>query len=141
MAKYRHRICDELLSRKLAGVGAVLLEGPKWCGKTTTCEQIAKSVLYMGDKDTQSQNLQIADFKPSRLLEGAKPRLLDEWQIAPKLWISRVCSRRPLNVPLARSCCSLGKSTVTFSPSIDIFPWIPQIGHVTFVVPLKIRRF
>ena len=86
MADYKKRVADGILAEKLAGKGAVLIEGAKWCGKTTTAEQVAKSILYMGDKDTQSQNLQIADFKPSRLLEGAKPRLLDEWQIAPKLW-------------------------------------------------------
>ena len=86
MTNYRIRVADALLSDKLAGKGAVLIEGPKWCGKTTTAEQIAKSVLYMADQDSLKRNLQIADFKPSRLLEGAKPRLLDEWQIAPKLW-------------------------------------------------------
>ena len=86
MTDYKIRVADAVLAEKLAGKGAVLIEGAKWCGKTTTAEQVAKSILYMGDKDTQSQNLQMADFKPSRLLEGAKPRLLDEWQIAPKLW-------------------------------------------------------
>ena len=86
MENYRKRIADVLLANKLAGKGAVLVEGPKWCGKTTTAEQIAKSVLYMADQDSLERNLQIADFKPSRLLEGARPRLLDEWQIAPKLW-------------------------------------------------------
>ena len=85
MKDYRRRIADALLADKLAGKGAVLIEGPKWCGKTTTAEQLAKSVLYMADQDLLKRNLQIADFKPSRLLEGAKPRLLDEWQIAPKL--------------------------------------------------------
>ena len=74
------------MTDKLAGKGAVLIEGPKWCGKTTTAEQIARSALYMADQDSLKRNLQMADFKPSRLLEGSKPRLLDEWQIAPKLW-------------------------------------------------------
>ena len=86
MENYRKRIADELLTDKLAGKGAVLIEGPKWCGKTTTAEQIARSALYMADQDSLKRNLQMADFKPSRLLEGSKPRLLDEWQIAPKLW-------------------------------------------------------
>jgi len=86
MANYAKRVADAILTEKLAGKGAVLIEGAKWCGKTTTAEQIAKSVLYMGDKDAQKRNLDMADFKPSRLLEGLKPRLLDEWQIAPKLW-------------------------------------------------------
>lgn len=86
MAKYKNRICDTLLSRKLAGVGAVLLEGPKWCGKTTTCEQLAKSVLYMGDPETRDKNLQIAALDIGTLLEGAHPRLIDEWQEFPKFW-------------------------------------------------------
>ena len=86
MDNYRKRVADGLLADKLAGKGAVLIEGPKWCGKTTTAEQVAKSILYMADQDSIKRNLQMADFKPSRLLEGAKPRLLDEWQIAPKLW-------------------------------------------------------
>lgn len=86
MNGYRKRVADDILAEKLAGKGAVLIEGAKWCGKTTTAEQVAKSVLYMADKDTQKRNLEIADFKPSLLLEGLKPRLLDEWQIAPKLW-------------------------------------------------------
>lgn len=86
MQNYRNRIADKVLAEKLAGKGAVLIEGAKWCGKTTTAEQIARSVLYLGDKDNQKHNLEMADFKPSRLLEGLKPRLLDEWQIAPKLW-------------------------------------------------------
>ena len=86
MNDYRLRVADAILAERLAGKGAVLIEGAKWCGKTTTAEQIARSVLYLGDKDQQKQNLAMADFKPSRLLEGLKPRLLDEWQIAPKLW-------------------------------------------------------
>lgn len=86
MNKYRNRVSDGILAEKLEGKGAVLIEGPKWCGKTTTAEQIAKSVLYMADQDSLQRNLQIADFKPSMLLEGARPRLLDEWQVAPKLW-------------------------------------------------------
>lgn len=86
MLNYKNRVADAILQEKLAGKGAVLIEGAKWCGKTTTAEQIAKSILYMADKDSQKANLAMADFKPSRLLEGAKPRLIDEWQIAPKLW-------------------------------------------------------
>lgn len=86
MRNYKKRVADIVLAEKLAGKGAVLIEGAKWCGKTTTAEQVARSVLYLGDKDNQRHNLEMADFKPSRLLEGLKPRLLDEWQIAPKLW-------------------------------------------------------
>lgn len=83
---YRKRICDALLERKLKGVGAVLLEGPKWCGKTTTCERQAKSILYMGDPETRDKNLQIASLDIGVLLTGDHPRLIDEWQEVPKFW-------------------------------------------------------
>jgi len=86
MENYKERICDALLARKLAGVGAVLLEGPKWCGKTTTCERQAKSVLYMGDPETRDKNMQIAALDIGTLLEGEHPRLIDEWQDVPKFW-------------------------------------------------------
>ena len=86
MWKYRHRIADALLARKLSGKGAVLIEGPKWCGKTTTAEQQAKSVIYMDDPQHREQNLIKADLDPALLLTGTCPRLIDEWQLAPKLW-------------------------------------------------------
>lgn len=86
--EYKPRIADNLLKRKLAGKGAVLLEGPKWCGKTTTAEQIAKSVLYMSETGKVEQNKQLAKINPSLLLRGDKPRLIDEWQVAPGLWDS-----------------------------------------------------
>ena len=86
MKKYRKRIADEILKRKLEGKGAVLIEGPKWCGKTTTAEQIAASVLYMDDPEKKDQNIAMSELNPKRLLQGAAPRLIDEWQLAPKLW-------------------------------------------------------
>lgn len=86
MREYRPRIVDSILDKKLKGKGAVLIEGPKWCGKTTTAEQIAGSILYMDDPKTEKQNLALADIDPERLLEGETPRLIDEWQLAPKLW-------------------------------------------------------
>ncbi len=86
MKKYKKRVADSILLRKLEGKGAVLIEGPKWCGKTTTAEQVAKSVLYMDDPETKEQNLTMADMSPKRLLGGDTPRLIDEWQLAPKLW-------------------------------------------------------
>lgn len=86
MAKYRERIADKLLARNLAGIGAVLIEGPKWCGKTTTAEQLAKSIIYMDDPAHVAQNLLKADLNPKALLVGNTPRLIDEWQIAPKIW-------------------------------------------------------
>lgn len=86
MDGYRKRIVDKILEKKLKGKGAVLIQGAKWCGKTTTAEQIAKSVLYMAKPEDKSQNLILVDINPSALLEGEVPRLIDEWQIAPKLW-------------------------------------------------------
>ena len=86
MDTYKPRIADSVLARKLAGKGAVLIEGPKWCGKTTTAEQQAKSVIYMDDPKKVKENLLKADLAPQELLEGEHPRLLDEWQIAPQLW-------------------------------------------------------
>lgn len=86
--EYKQRIADRLLASKLASKGAVLVEGPKWCGKTTTAEQHASSILYMDNPATLQSNLQMAEIDPSLLLMGASPRLLDEWQLAPKLWDS-----------------------------------------------------
>lgn len=86
MDNYRKRIADHILARKLEGKGAVLIEGPKWCGKTTTAEQVAASILYMDDPERKEQNIAMSELNPKRLLKGAVPRLIDEWQIAPKLW-------------------------------------------------------
>lgn len=86
LGKYRYRIADKLLQRKLAGKGGVLIEGAKWCGKTTTAEQLAKSLLYMSEPGRVEQNRQLAKINPKLLLKGDKPRLIDEWQIAPTLW-------------------------------------------------------
>lgn len=86
MRKYKPRISDNILKEKLNGKGAVLIEGPKWCGKTTTASQIAQSILYMQNPEQVKQNLELAEIKPSKLLEGAVPRLIDEWQMAPQLW-------------------------------------------------------
>ncbi len=86
MKNYKKRIADDILKRKLEGKGAVLIEGPKWCGKTTTAEQLAASILYMDDPEKKGQNIAMSEMNPKRLLEGAVPRLIDEWQLAPKLW-------------------------------------------------------
>lgn len=88
VTEYKPRIADRLLARKLQGKGAVLLEGAKWCGKTTTAEQIANSVLYMSESGRMEQNILLARINPQMLLKGAKPRLIDEWQVAPQLWDS-----------------------------------------------------
>lgn len=84
--EYKKRIADVLLEDKLDAMGAVLIEGPKACGKTTTAEQQAKSILYMDDPDNIKQNLQLAETNVKRLLQGDNPRLIDEWQIAPQIW-------------------------------------------------------
>lgn len=86
MSKYYKRIMDDVLNEELEAFGAVLITGPKWCGKTTTAKQIAKSVLYMQQPDEKQNNLQLAQVQPSLLLNGEKPRLIDEWQMAPQLW-------------------------------------------------------
>jgi len=86
MGTYLTRIADTLLLEALKASGAVLIEGPKWCGKTRTAQQNAQSVLMMQDPDRKTDYLKTVAVKPSLLLEGATPRLLDEWQIAPVLW-------------------------------------------------------
>lgn len=83
---YRKRIIDAILQRKLSGAGAVLVEGPKWCGKTTSCEQQAKSVLYMADPVHRDRYLMQASVDITELMKGEQPRLIDEWQDAPKFW-------------------------------------------------------
>ncbi len=86
MKEYRRRVADVLLSGKLEAMGAVLVEGPKYCGKTTLSAQQANSVLYMADPDTKEQNMVMARTNIKRLLEGETPRLIDEWQLAPQFW-------------------------------------------------------
>lgn len=86
MAVYKPRVLDKVLAKKLKSIGAVLLEGPKWCGKTTTSEKLAGSVLYMSEPENKNQYLEMAEISPRRLLAGDVPRLIDEWQLAPKLW-------------------------------------------------------
>ena len=86
MANYKPRVVDEAIKKRLKNKGAILVEGAKWCGKTTTCEQHAASILYMSDPDRMKQNLQLADISPCSLLQGDTPRMIDEWQTAPKLW-------------------------------------------------------
>ena len=86
MAKYRKRIADDILALKLSAMGAVLVEGAKWCGKTTTCERQAKNVLYMADPTDRAENLKLAEMNIGGLLAGERPRLIDEWQDAPQFW-------------------------------------------------------
>lgn len=84
--EYLSRIADAELQERLEAFGAILIEGPKWTGKTTTAEQHANSVLKMQDPDKREEYLTTAATKPSLLLKGNQPRLIDEWQDAPMLW-------------------------------------------------------
>lgn len=115
---YRKRIADDLLIRKLSGKGAVLIEGAKWCGKTTTAEQVAKSYLYMDEPGKVRQNLSMAEIDPQRLLQGDAPRLIDEWQLAPKLW-DAVCFE-------VDHCGKLGQFILTGS---SVPPKTDEIKH------------
>ena len=85
MAKYKQRIADRILERKVLGKGAVLIEGPKWCGKTTTAKQLAKSVLDLGDSAVLKQSSGLIEISPKTLLDGDTPRLIDEWQALPPI--------------------------------------------------------
>lgn len=84
--EYMPRIADDLLAAKLRQAGAVVIRGPKWCGKTETALKHSKSALFMQDPDQRMSNQMLAESKPSILLRGEKPRLIDEWQEAPQLW-------------------------------------------------------
>ena len=86
MKNYLPRITDKLLDKRLKAKGAILIEGPKWCGKTTSAKEFAKSFIAMDEPDKTKQYKQMAELNPSALLEGETPRLVDEWQLAPNLW-------------------------------------------------------
>lgn len=83
---YKKRVVDSQLENQLEAAGIVLIEGAKWCGKTTTAEQQAASALYMNDPKTQAINSRLAEMDINVLLEGSTPRLIDEWQRIPQLW-------------------------------------------------------
>lgn len=86
MNEYKPRIADQMLADLLDACGCVLIKGSKWCGKSTTAEQIAKSVVYMADPADGPRNVQLAQSTPKFLLQGETPRLIDEWQVVPTLW-------------------------------------------------------
>jgi len=86
MEGYRARIADQMLADLLQACGCVLVEGSKWCGKTTTAEQQAGSIVYMADPEEGPRNIQLAKATPKYLLQGTTPRLIDEWQVVPTLW-------------------------------------------------------
>lgn len=83
---YKARIADKLLKNQLDAAGVVLIEGTKWCGKTTTAEHVAGSVLYMDNPQKKNEYRLLAENNPELLFDGEEPRLLDEWQVAPQLW-------------------------------------------------------
>ena len=83
---YMPRVADKMLQEQLSAAGVVLIQGPKWCGKTTTAEQQAKSVLYLDAPKTRQANLVLAETDPEILFQGDTPKLIDEWQLAPQLW-------------------------------------------------------
>ena len=84
--KYKKRIADKLLSEQLEAAGVVLLQGPKWCGKTTTAQQAAASSVFIDNPAMIKANIMLAETNPELILEGKVPRLIDEWQLAPTLW-------------------------------------------------------
>ena len=86
MKNYLRRVADSMIAERLLYAGAILVEGPKWCGKTTTCEQHAKSVVYISDPAKREYYLDMARMRIEKLIEGAQPRLFDEWQEIPELW-------------------------------------------------------
>lgn len=94
--EYLSRIADGILQDNLEASGAVLVEGPKWCGKTTTCSQKANSSISLQDVDMRDEYLATAASKPSLLLKGDTPRLIDEWQDAPVIWdaVRTICDKR-----------------------------------------------
>ncbi len=97
MNKYISRIVDSQLEFKLQTFGAVNVVGPKWCGKTTSSEQIAKSALKLQKDPNKSALIETAEINPTALLKGLKPRLIDEWQDAPSLWdaVRAYCDDNP----------------------------------------------
>ena len=123
---YIKRIVDDEIKNKLSYTGAILIKGPKWCGKTTSAKQIAKSVLEMQNPDLQDNYIELANTKPSLLLEGDKPRLIDEWQLAPKLWNAVRYSVD--NTGLSNQYILTGSATPNEDPSLH-----SGVGRFAFV--------
>ena len=88
MKKYMPRIVDGIIKNKLEYMGAIVIEGPKWCGKSTTAKQFCNSLIELQNPDKKIQYDNISNTKPSLFLEGEKPRLFDEWQMYPVIWDS-----------------------------------------------------
>lgn len=129
--EYIKRICDNELEMKLEAFGAVHIVGPKWCGKTTTAKQFAKSFIEMQDPDKRDMYLETAKIKPSNLLVGPNPRLIDEWQIAPNLWDAvrvSVDRRNEDGLYILTGSNSIDKSEImhTGTGRIDTLPMYPM---------------
>ena len=86
MEQYKPRIMDGLLAKKLQAKGAVVIEGPKWCGKTTTAEEMAASKVLLARTDVKEQFKSLLEIDTDAALAGESPMLIDEWQTVPKLW-------------------------------------------------------
>ena len=84
--EYRPRVVDEYYLDRLQSIGALLIKGPKWCGKTTTAERLSSSAIFLQDPDYRDYYNELGNRKPSALLQGDHPRLIDEWQDIPKIW-------------------------------------------------------
>ena len=143
--KYLPRILDADLEKYLTMIGAILIVGPKWCGKTTAAEQHSRSVLKLQDKDNYKSNMMWADIELSRLLKGDKPRLIDEWQVAP-VWF----------IVLFNSFIDLGVSVITFASSETLIFAVSSLAttvsftslaltqatvNITIIKHIKIRNF
>ena len=124
---YKPRIADRLLARKLAGKGAVLIEGPKWCGKTTTARQQAKSLLDLGDTEVLKQSRQMMEISSKTLLQGETPRLVDEWQTITELWDT---IRNEVDKRSAFSQFILTGSTVAPQAEDTVHSGMGRIGRV-----------
>lgn len=116
--KYRPRIADKILEEQMETFGGVLIKGPKGCGKTSTAKQKANTVIEFQNEDERENLLSIASFRPSLLLQGEKPILLDEWQDAPKMWGA---VRKAIDDDMA-----IGEYILTGSTSSDVVP--PHTG-------------
>ena len=114
--EYYPRIADKILEIKLKTFGATHIVGPKWCGKTTTANQKAKSSLKLQNVPNKAAIIKTAEITPSVLLEGEKPRLIDEWQDAPEIWDA------------VRSYCdSIAKKAISFLQVLNLKKLIPHI--------------
>ena len=123
MKQYLPRIADKQLENILSVMGAVLITGPKWCGKTTTSQQQAKSIIKMQDPDLAQGYIATAETKPSLLLKGDNPRLIDEWQIAPVLWDAvrvAVDERQEKGLFILTGSTSVDESSIMHSGTVRI---------------------